>query len=114
MITWTELKSLITPHPLFGCGMETTRTNGVVDHKGEVFGYPGLYVADGAIVPRAIGLNPSRTIAALAERMAGLMVGNACGSCNGQSNGKTWLPKQTLTAAFSWMTEGRTGCTDRR
>ena len=43
-------------------------------HKGEVFGYPGIYVADGAIVPRAIGLNPSRTIAALAERIAALMV----------------------------------------
>lgn len=73
-LTWSSLKNLITPHPLGGCNLGTTRTNGVVDHKGEVFGYPGLYVADGAIVPRAIGLNPSRTIAALAERIAALMV----------------------------------------
>ena len=45
---------------------EGVRDSGVVDHKGEVFGYRNLYVADGAIVPKAIGLNPSRTIAALA------------------------------------------------
>jgi cholesterol oxidase len=71
--TWTILKNLVTPHPLGGCNMGTTHSNGVVDHKGEVFGYPNLYVADGAIVPRAIGLNPSRTIAALAERIAHLI-----------------------------------------
>lgn len=71
--TWTLLKNLVTPHPLGGCNMGTTSTNGVVNHKGEVFGYPNLYVADGAIIPEAIGLNPSRTIAALAERISALM-----------------------------------------
>jgi cholesterol oxidase len=72
--TWTILKNLITPHPLGGCNLGTTRSDGVVDHRGRVFGYPGLYVADGAIVPRAVGLNPSRTIAALAERIAATIV----------------------------------------
>jgi cholesterol oxidase len=43
---------------------------GVVNHKGEVFGYPNLYVADAAIIPTALGVNPSRTIGALAERIA--------------------------------------------
>lgn len=66
--TWSVLKNLVTPHPLGGCRMGTTQANGVVDHKGQVFGYRGLYVADGAIVPEALGLNPSKTIAALAER----------------------------------------------
>jgi cholesterol oxidase len=69
-ITWTVFHSLITPHPLGGCNMGSDATNGVVNHKGEVFGYPRLYVADGAIVPEALGLNPSKTIAALAERIA--------------------------------------------
>jgi cholesterol oxidase len=54
--------------------MGQTRDTGVVDHRGEVFGYPNLYVADGAIVPEALGVNPSRTIAALAERIAELIV----------------------------------------
>ena len=46
---------------------------GVVNHAGEVFNYPDLYVIDGAMVPRALGLNPSRTIAALAEYCAAQM-----------------------------------------
>ena len=71
--TWTVLKNLITPHPLGGCNMGDTIEDGVVNHRGEVFEYPNLYVADGAIIPEAVGLNPSRTIAALAERIADLI-----------------------------------------
>ncbi|HSK39204.1 MAG TPA: GMC oxidoreductase, partial [Arenibaculum sp.] len=72
-VAWTWFKYLITPHPLGGCNMGTGPDDGVVDHGGEVFGYPRLYVVDGSIVPQALGLNPSRTIAALAERCAGLI-----------------------------------------
>lgn len=71
--TWRWLHGLVTPHPLGGCNMGTSPATAVVDHRGEVFGCRGLYVADGAVVPRAIGLNPSKTIAALAERTAALM-----------------------------------------
>jgi cholesterol oxidase len=41
-----------------------------VDSYGEVFGYPGLYVADGSVMPGPVGPNPSLTIAALADRFA--------------------------------------------
>ena len=73
-LTWTASKDLITPHPLGGCNMAATAGKGVVDHRGAVFGYPNLYVADGAIVPEAIGANPSKTIAALAERVAKVII----------------------------------------
>lgn len=69
-LTWTTCGDLITPHPLGGCKMAASAAAGVVDHKGEAFGYRNLYVADGAVIPKALGLNPSRTIAALAEHIA--------------------------------------------
>ncbi len=71
--TWTLFHNLVTPHPLGGCGMGTTLLNGVVNHAGEVFNYKNLYVADGAIIPEALGVNPSRTIGALAERIASII-----------------------------------------
>jgi cholesterol oxidase len=70
---WTLLKTLVTPHPLGGCRMADSPSQGVVDDRGEVFGYSNLFVADGSVIPRAIGLNPSKTIAALSERVAHLM-----------------------------------------
>jgi cholesterol oxidase len=69
-LVWTLLKTLITPHPLGGCSMADEPAHGVVNHRGEVFGYRNLYVADGSVIPRAIGLNPSKTIAAVSERIA--------------------------------------------
>lgn len=67
---WRLFKSLVTLHPLGGCRMGATAQTGVVDHLGQVFGYPNLHVVDGAIVPMSVGRNPSHTIAALAERIA--------------------------------------------
>ncbi|MCI0464675.1 MAG: GMC oxidoreductase, partial [Gemmataceae bacterium] len=75
--TWFLAHDLITPHPLGGCNMGATPADGVVDHTGEVFGYANLYVADAAIIPRALGVNPSRTIGALAERIAKLILEKA-------------------------------------
>ncbi|MCO1658415.1 GMC oxidoreductase [Pseudonocardia humida] len=60
----------ITAHPLGGVPMGRDRWDGVVDSYGEVYGHPGLFVADGSVVPGPIGANPSLTIAALAERFA--------------------------------------------
>jgi cholesterol oxidase len=73
---WTMLRSLVTVHPLGGCRMGQTASDGVVDHRGEVFGYPNLFVADGSVMPVPVGRNPSMTIAAIAERSAQLMAKN--------------------------------------
>jgi len=64
--------------------MGRTATDGVVNHRGEVFDVgpgrdgravqSGLYVADASIIPSALGNNPLLTITALAERIAELIV----------------------------------------
>jgi cholesterol oxidase len=66
-------EGLVAVHPMGGCAMARSAEEGVVDHRGEVFGYPGLYVADGSLYPRSPGVAPSMTIAALAERQAELI-----------------------------------------
>ncbi len=71
--TWF-LSRVITVHPLGGCPMGRTAEEGVVDRDGEVFGYPGLHVADGSVMPGAVGANPALTIAALADRFADRIV----------------------------------------
>jgi cholesterol oxidase len=58
-----------TVHPLGGCGMGARPTDGVADPFGQVFGYPGLYISDGSLIPRALGVPPSHTIAVLAEHV---------------------------------------------
>ena len=64
-----RLRRVVTVHPLGGAPMSEHADLGVCNSYGQVFGYPGLYVADGAVMPGAVGPNPSLTIAALADRM---------------------------------------------
>ncbi|MEZ5568957.1 MAG: GMC oxidoreductase [Halioglobus sp.] len=60
----------VTAHVLSGCPMGSSAENAVLDTDHQVHGYPGLYVVDGASIPANIGVNPSLTIAAMAERFA--------------------------------------------
>lgn len=74
---------LTSVHPLGGCIMASDRSKGVVNHKGQVFSgrgdvaedavMSGLYVADGSVLPRSVGIHPLFTIAAIAERTLLLM-----------------------------------------
>lgn len=50
--------------------MGRDENEGVVDAWGEVYNHPGLYIADGSVMPGPTGANPSLTIAALANRFA--------------------------------------------
>jgi cholesterol oxidase len=69
------LRKVITVHALGGCPMAAEADDGVVSAvDGEVFGHPGLHVADGSVLPSAVGPNPSLTIAAVSDRFAGAIL----------------------------------------
>jgi cholesterol oxidase len=68
LVNETLLNIPTTAHILGGACMGDSPDNGVINSKHEVFGYPGLYVIDGAAVSANPGVNPSLTITALAER----------------------------------------------
>ncbi len=70
-----EMRHVMTAHPLGGCPLGEDPAASAVDEFGRVFSgsgelHDGLFVADGAIVPSSVGINPFLTISALAERIA--------------------------------------------
>lgn len=67
---WSFLGKPITVHNQGGCGMSDDPSLGVTDPDGQVHGCAGLYVADGSILCSSVGVNPSATITAIAERNA--------------------------------------------
>ena len=67
--TWT-IKRMVTVHPWGGARLGAGPDRGVVDHLGEVYGNPGLFIADGAVLPAAVGTPPSLAIAAWAHHVA--------------------------------------------
>jgi cholesterol oxidase len=68
LMTETLLGVPSTAHILGGACIGRSPSDGVIDRHHEVFGYPGLFVIDGAAMPANPGVNPSLTITALAER----------------------------------------------
>jgi len=58
----------MTAHCIGGCVMGATAAEGVIDAEHRVHGYANLYVVDGAAIGANLGVNPSLTITALAER----------------------------------------------
>ena len=58
-----------TAHVLGGCPIAASPERGVVDAEHRVFGYKNFYICDGSVIPANLGVNPSLTIAALAERV---------------------------------------------
>jgi cholesterol oxidase len=81
--TWAGLEPFISrkltvTHPLGGCPIGGSSTDGVVNAKGQVFNtqsgaqtvHAGLYVADGSIIPGPLAVNPTLTIVSAALRIA--------------------------------------------
>jgi cholesterol oxidase len=71
--TWGEVFNIpLTAHILGGCPIADDPARGVVDPYHRVYGHPGLHVVDGAAVSANLGVNPSLTITAQAERAMAL------------------------------------------
>src|SRR5216684_257656 len=81
--TWAGLepfvsRKLVVTHPLGGCPIGGSSSDGVVNANGQVFNtvagaqtvHPGLYVADGSIIPGPLAVNPTLTIVSTALRIA--------------------------------------------
>ncbi|MBY6303066.1 GMC family oxidoreductase [Streptomyces clavuligerus] len=62
----------LTAHFLGGCPIGATAATGVIDPYHRLHGYPGISVVDGAAVSANLGVNPSLTITAQAERAMAL------------------------------------------
>jgi cholesterol oxidase len=58
----------LTAHFIGGCTIGESAETGVIDPFQRVFGYPGLHVVDGSAITANLGVNPSLTITAQAER----------------------------------------------
>ncbi|WP_238438831.1 FAD-dependent oxidoreductase, partial [Frankia nepalensis] len=69
----TELANIpVTAHILGGAPIGASAEQGVIDAYQRIYGHPGLHVADGAAVSANLGVNPSLTITAQAERAMSL------------------------------------------
>ncbi|GAA0331746.1 GMC family oxidoreductase [Actinoallomurus spadix] len=67
--TWLDLFNIpTTAHFIGGCTIGNSPEEGVIDPYHRVYGHPGLHVVDGSTVSANLGVNPSLTITAQAER----------------------------------------------
>ncbi|GAB2686513.1 FAD-dependent oxidoreductase [Nocardia thraciensis] len=71
--TWPDIFGVpMTAHFIGGCTVGADAEHGVIDPYHRVWGYPTLSVVDGSAISANLGVNPSLTIAAQAERAASL------------------------------------------
>ncbi|WP_024288235.1 GMC oxidoreductase [Cellulomonas sp. KRMCY2] len=71
--SWGDVANMpLTAHFIGGCPIGTTADDGVLDPYQRVHGYPTLHVLDGAAISANLGVNPSLTITAQAERACSL------------------------------------------
>ncbi|MGI8613962.1 MAG: GMC oxidoreductase, partial [Nocardioidaceae bacterium] len=58
----------MTAHFIGGCAIGDSPDTGVIDAYQRLYGHPGLHVVDGSAISANLGVNPSLTITAQAER----------------------------------------------
>lgn len=77
-LDWVGGQPTLSAHPLSSCRMGDDPARSALTPGHELRGSPGLFVTDGSAVPSSLTVNPSLTIAALAER-ASLVIGRRAG-----------------------------------
>ncbi|MGZ4655220.1 FAD-dependent oxidoreductase [Oryzihumus sp.] len=71
--SWADVGNVpMTAHLIGGCPIGESAETGVVDPYQRLYGYDGLHVVDGSAVSANLGVNPSLTITAQAERAMAL------------------------------------------
>ena len=88
----------LTAHFIGGCAIGDSPETGVIDPYQRVYGHPGLHVADGSAVTANLGVNPSLTITAQAERAMSFWPNK------GEAD-----PRPALGSAYARVAAGRPG-----
>jgi enediyne biosynthesis protein E9 len=77
LLLWKGTANVTSAHPLSSCRIGDDPATSALDDRHELRGHPGLFVTDGSAVPTSLCVNPSLTIAALAERASSLLLQRA-------------------------------------
>ncbi len=76
-LLWKAIPNVQSAHPLATCRIGDDPDTSACDDQHELRGHPGIFVTDAASVPTSLCVNPSLTIAALAERASSLLLQRA-------------------------------------
>jgi enediyne biosynthesis protein E9 len=76
-LLWEQTPNALSAHPLSSARIGDDPATSACDDRHELRGHPGIFVTDSAAVPTALCVNPSLTIAAMAERAAHLLLERA-------------------------------------
>jgi cholesterol oxidase len=103
-----DTRRLLTAHPLGGCPLGEDHLHGVVDEFGRVFAadgriHEGLFVADGSLIPSALGVNPLLTISAISERIADRLVRSLGGESYPTQDTRITVPEIDPLAVLTYQ-----------
>ncbi len=76
-LDWTGGQPVLTAHPLASCRLGDDPATSALGSDHQLRGSPGIFVTDGSAVPASLTVNPSLTIAALAERVSPVIAAQA-------------------------------------
>jgi choline dehydrogenase-like flavoprotein len=76
-LLWRGAVNVQSAHPLSSCRLGDDPATSALDDRHELRGHPGIFVTDASAVPTSLCVNPSLTIAALAERASALLLQRA-------------------------------------